>query len=139
MDSIGQGQPQIEFVTLQPTAPGFPGGVNYDQVVAFSKPYYVIGLANTIQSDTINIFISLIPTGLNNLTGFISIQVQGTENWIPLLNNQNSAGEPSCRYIRFRKPVQRFFVSSDHGSGPTGPFTLFGTNDLTAYMMRVSG
>ncbi len=145
--SLNQGSAQIEFVTFDvgPFLPPFPGGVAYDIPLAFSKPRLLLGVCS-IQSpyEGTNIFLHFEPTGLSRATGSIGIIPLGTERWIPLQDGQAvSGGSSEGRFIRFKTPIQNFYVSCDHPNGGVGSLglhiTLFGTDDVEdALLMRVS-
>lgn len=137
---ISLGNLFLDIVSLNPTPPGFPGGVNYDQPVSLAKPHKIIGCCGLKGGEAaINIYLHFVPTGFSNITGFITITPVGNEPWIPLQNGNNvPTSTPIMRLVKFTKPVQHFFISSDHPNGGSGPIAIFGIDNLDEiFAMRI--
>lgn len=146
-DQINNGVPSIEFLTLQVPFPPPGPSVAYDVPVKFNQPHRVIGVSS-IQApfQTSSIFFHLTPTFKSDQTGGSGILTDGSEQWIPL-RDQHSDGAPhpatEGRFIALTKPVQTFYISTDHpaGGAPTaGIFiTLFGCDSIEdALLERIS-
>lgn len=130
---LSLGQPILEFVTV--TVPAGLGQIGIDIPVKFKTPhkfFMICSILSTV-SDSM-VAISFQPSGYSNAAGGTQIQPTGAEQWFPFSNKTNSAGRCEGRWIKFKVPVQSFFLTADHPSNnPAGGqyfLTLLGTDDI---------
>lgn len=129
----GPGQPNIDYVTfkmvINPAGPCIR-----DFFAGFPHPHRFFFIASMDRSYSgSSLFIHLKPLDYPfvNPPG-LEIEPTGGEPWIPIFCGENQ-GVPSAmegRWIRFRNPIQGFYIDSDHPNGGSGPVTItFGATD----------
>lgn len=116
--------PKIQYVNPNPNPGGGFGFV--DAVVTLQAPVNKIIFGGAIGANSIRIFISLAPTG-GVLTGAGTLNIFGTEHWIPLVSNNASLARGQ---ITFARPVSQFYVSADNGGALAPDCMLVCTNDV---------
>ena len=132
--SLNLGQPVLEFRTI--SVPASATGIGVDIVVKFNAPHRFFMIASILQAcaDAM-VCVSLTPQKFNS-AGSTAINPTGGEQWIPFSNKQNSSGRAEGRWIKFRQPVQSFYVTADHPSNnpASGQYamTILGTDDIEA-------
>lgn len=133
-NQIGNGQIDLEFVTVTLTQGNAANGVDRDIHVKFTKPHTFFMLAS-IASVFVgsSVFVHFRPLGLNQVNTGASITPSGSENWLPLANLVNSGDRAEGRWIKFNRPVIEFWIDADH-AGHTGAeaylMTFLGSNDI---------
>lgn len=131
-NQINIGQPIFEFQTV--TIPATAGVIGVDIPVKFNAPhkfFMVCSILNTVNTSMVCFHFK--PLGFNS-GGTSSITPTGAEQWIPLSNPNSSAGKVEGRWIKFRTPVQSFFITADHPAANPGTYqiTILGTDDIEA-------
>lgn len=130
--NIGLGQ-DIQWVTVTYSA-AFPNGHLADYPVRLSRPVNTIVVASMQPGDAT--WFHFQPLGmLNPVTGVFG-PILGTEQWLPFpgcaqfgATPQNGTGDVSI--IKFKKPVQNFFLSQINSKGGiVHTFTLACSNDI---------
>jgi hypothetical protein len=129
----------LEYVTtvLPATA---TGGAWADRLIQFQRPHRLFMLVSIQQLYVASsFFIHMAPLGLQGkydapLAG-IAISPNGSEQWIPyFVEVASTAGASvSGRWVKFRKPIDRFFLDVDHPNGGLSQpfqFTWLGTDDV---------
>ncbi len=132
--SLNQGQPILEFQTV--SIPAANGQIGVDILVKFNAPHRFFMIASiTNATNDAMVALSMVKTNYNP-GGLNQIVPTGGEQWIPFSNKQSSAGKAEGRWIKFREPVQQFFITADHPSNNPASnqyyITFLGTDDIEA-------
>lgn len=133
-DQISLGQPIFEFKTI--AVPAALNQIATDILVRFSKPYLFFMICSITSAVSDSMFaIAFVPANYQNTGGSAQIQPTGGEQWIPFSNRNNSTGRAEGRFIKFRTPVQQFYLTADHPSqnpatGNQYFVTILATNDI---------
>lgn len=131
--------PAIEYQTFQVAWPNlFPNAsIVRDFFCGFSKPHRFFFIASIDRNMTgASFFFHSTPLGLPSVNATLIIVPAGNERWVPIAfgSNDNNAVMEG-RWFRFKKPIQSFYLDSDHpnGGGTFGNYynmTIGGTDDI---------
>lgn len=124
-NQINNGGLSLEFVTVAMAQGNSATNVDRDVLVKFKQAWRFIMVASmTGQFAASNIFMHFNPLYLPVNNGSATITPTGAENWLPLANTANSTGRAEGRFVRFRCPVQQFFIDVDHSATSANPFLI---------------
>lgn len=133
--SIGNGYGiDSEFVTVAMQQGNNLNQVDRDILVQFQRPHkFFIICAITAAFNNSDVFLHFDPLNYPVNIGSNTITPNGGEHWIPIANTGANAGKCEGRWIRFTKPITRFFLDVDHrGVNAATPYfiTIMGTDDI---------
>jgi hypothetical protein len=122
----------------------FPDGMVGDKFIQLARPVRKLFMVGNNSPKGSVLFIHFVPLGKYPPSGVIG-EIQGNEPWIPFPGGgqfnsiagggPNGAGLTDCSYIKFCKPISKFYVTVYNGSG-AGPadqgwnITLLATDDI---------
>jgi hypothetical protein len=133
-NSLNQGVPNIEYVTVQCPNAANAGMVDRDVFVQFKRAYKFIMLSNIdVVFQTSGVYLHFSSLGYPTDIGSNQIAPTGKEPWIPLSNPASSNVRVEGAWIKFACPVQQFYIDADHPAGDqSGGYyvTFAGTNDI---------